>query len=782
MSSSLAVVEGPQDDYVTSANSIDDRRELLGKNLLGLGEAVIVTDPLGKIILLNQAAESLTGWADSEAKNQPIETVFRIIHEVTRQPVVQPVKSVIEQGIIQHLAQFTLLIAKDGMERAIDDSAAPIRGPDGDLEGVVLIFKDISARRLLEKGHEESRFQGEIIIASVRDSLVVLDFDLRVCSANRAFYETFHTAAAETIGRSFFELGDGQWNIDGLRALLEGVAARDVSLDEFQVEWVFPAIGSRTILLSARRLQRKDGRGAMILLTIEDVTKRRRAEVSLAASELRFRRLFEAAKDGILILDGDSGAITDANPFLLELLGFSHPELVGKRLWEIGLLGNEEASRASFQELQEKGYVRYDDLPLKTHDGRRVEVEVVSNVYRAGGPTIIQCNIRDVTARKRLEEEQRRAKEAAEEASRAKDLFLATLSHELRTPLTPVLATVEYLEMRIDLPPELRPEIASIRRNIELEARLIDDLLDVTRIGQGKLELHRERLDVHIAVRTALEFCQAEIDAKELEISLALRAQAHFVWADSARLQQIFWNLIKNAVKFTRSEGSIRIRSTNTGRGRLAIEIADTGEGIEPETLPRIFGVFEQGNPDVTRRLGGLGLGLAIAKMLVELHGGSLTVASPGKDQGSVFRIELESIPDVKNQDPRPDPAPAAVVKEKPLKLLLVEDNSDTLRAITQLLRATGFIVGTAVNVAEAMAALSFERFHVLISDIGLPDGSGLDVMRYARDSFGLKGIAFSGYGTHEDVAACMAAGFTHHLTKPSSLKILVDLIRRTAS
>ena len=369
---------------VSRRNKSSDRSERLGSNFLGIGDAVIVTDPLGKIILLNHAAESLTGWADCDAKDQPIESVFRIIHEVTRQPVIQPVKRVIEHGIIQHLAQFTLLIAKDGVERAIDDSAAPIRDAGGNLDGVVLIFKDISDRRRLEKGLEETRLQGEVIIASVRDSLVVLDVDLRVRSANRSFYETFRTSPSETIGRSLFELGDGQWNIDRFRAVLEDMLTRDKPLDEFEVEWVFPAIGPRTMLLNARRLYRAEGREAMILLVIEDITDRRWTEHSLAASELRFRRLFEAAKDGILILDFDSGAITDANPFVLELLGYSHVELVGKRLWEIGLLGDEEASRASFRELQEKGYVRYEDQPLKTRDGRQIDVEFISNVYRAG--------------------------------------------------------------------------------------------------------------------------------------------------------------------------------------------------------------------------------------------------------------------------------------------------------------------------------------------------------------------------------------------------------------
>ena len=238
----------------------------------------------------------------------------------------------------------------------------------------------------------------------------------------------------------------------GCGTLLEAVLTEDAPFDDFEVERAFPAIGARTMLLNARKLYREDGRAEMILLAIEDVTGQARSIRALADSELRFRRLFEAAKDGILILDADTGAIVDANPFLLDLLGYTHADLMGKKLWEIGLLGDVEASKASFRELQEKGYVRYEDLPLETSDGRHVEVEVVSNVYRAGETMIIQCNIRDVTERKRAEEELRQAKEAAEEAGRAKDRFLATLSHELRTPLTPVLATIAYVETMPGLP------------------------------------------------------------------------------------------------------------------------------------------------------------------------------------------------------------------------------------------------------------------------------------------------------------------------------------------
>ena len=793
----------PEDQDRTLAKELKERHERLAVTLLDIGDvvivtdgdgnvtlsarhrslgllhAVIVTDAFGNVTFLNPVAETLTGWTDSDAKNQPIETVFNIVKEVTRTQVDQPVRGVIQDGLTQCLARNTLLIAKDGSERLINDCAAPILGTTGALDGVVLIFRDVTERRRIEHGLEDTGLNCDVVLAKVRESFVVLDEDLRVVSANLAFYKTFGASPEETVGRSFFTLADGQWESPPLRTLLERFLPNAASFKDVEIEPVFPVFGARSMLLNARKLPRPDGRANLILLAIEDVTGRVRMTATLAASEIQSRRLFDAAKDGILILDAETGAIVDANLFLLDLIGYTRAGLLGKKLWEIGLLGDIEASKVSFRELQEKGYVRYEDLPLQTSDDRQIEVEVVSYMYRSGGAMIIQCNIRDVTQRRRAEEELKRAKDAAEEANRVKDRFLANLSHELRTPLTPVLATIAHVEKLPGLPLELYEGLASIRRNVELESRLIDDLLDVTRIARGKLELHQEVLDVHACLRAALEVCQSEIEMKEQEVSMALRAKAHLIWADSARIQQVFWNLIKNAVKFTPARGHISLRSANAGDGRLVIEVIDTGVGIEPMFLPRIFEAFEQGARSVTREHGGLGLGLAIAKMLVELHGGLLTVTSGGKSEGSVFTVEFQTLPPMKTHEPPLDANLDA--KGGRSHLLLIEDNFDTRQAIAQLLRSHGFYVRTAANVEKAREALDGEHFNLLISDIGLPDGSGLEIMRYSRDHIGVKGIALSGYGTDDDIRECKEAGFAHHLTKPTNMNTLVDLITRTA-
>ncbi|MGH7129946.1 MAG: hybrid sensor histidine kinase/response regulator, partial [Planctomycetaceae bacterium] len=354
------------------------------------------------------------------------------------------------------------------------------------------------------------------------------------------------------------------------------------------------------------------------------------------------------------------------------------------------------------------------------------------------------------------------------------------LSHELRTPLTPALASVNYIEAKPDLDPELRRQITMIRRNVEMEARLIDDLLDLTRISRGKIELHPEALDAHASLRRALEICHNDIEEKRLELTLGLWAERHFIWGDPARMQQVFWNLINNAVKFTPKGGRISLRTANVADGRFELVVRDTGVGIEPEAIPRIFNAFEQGERTVTRQFGGLGLGLAITKTLVEMHEGTLVAESEGPGRGATFRLTLgtieQSVEDMKN------PPASRSADHRPLRILLVDDHEDTLQMMASLLGLYGHEVQTAANVRDALDLADRDPFDLLISDIGLPDGSGLDIIRQVRRTRGIKGIALSGFGMEEDLRRSREAGFDRHLTKPVDLHTLEEAIQQVAS
>lgn len=396
---------------------------------------------------------------------------------------------------------------------------------------------------------------------------------------------------------------------------------------------------------------------------------------------------------------------------------------------------------------------------------------------------------------------------AAQAANEAKDRFLAALSHELRTPLTPVLALVASLQEDERARPFQR-ELAAIRRNVELEARLIDDLLDLTRITRGKLELRREVSDLRQVVEHAFEACVADLEAAGLRAVVDLGDGDPRLWADAPRLTQVLWNLLRNAVKFTPAGGTVTVRARQeepanaggiggTGGPRwLAVSVSDTGIGIDPEVLPRIFDAFEQGQPSIPRRFGGLGLGLAISKAIVELHGGHLAAWSEGRGRGTTFTLRLpvsDWLPEREDagagpeREPGGEPAPEP--GDRPRHILLVEDHADTAEAMADLLRALGYEVSVAATVAhglelavQAMApapeGAGAAAIDLVLSDIGLPDGSGLDLMRELGARWGLRGIALSGYGTEDDVRRSREAGFLQHLTKPVTPRTLKVAIR----
>jgi PAS domain S-box-containing protein len=388
-------------------------------------------------------------------------------------------------------------------------------------------------------------------------------------------------------------------------------------------------------------------------------------------------------------------------------------------------------------------------------------------------------SFRDVTERKRAEENLETAKIAAEQANQAKDDFLASLSHELRTPLMPAMMAASYLAENENLSPELREEVETILRNVRLEAQLIDDLLDVTRITRGKIEVHHEVADVHRLLQTAVEIVKGDIARKEIELTIDLAAAHHHVWADPVRIQQVFWNLMNNAVKFTPKTGRILIRSSNKGK-QFVFEITDTGIGIEPERQDSIFEPFHQGERSITRRFGGLGLGLTISKTLLDLHGGKIKAESAGRNKGATFRVFLDLLHEPITHST--DGGSGVVVASKKLCLLLVDDHADTRSVLSRLLRKTGHEVVTADTAENALKILNDRRFDALISDIGLPETSGYELIREAKRRQPLRAVALSGLGMDEDVQRSVDAGFDHHLTKPINFQELQSVLEKISS
>ncbi|MGI9086981.1 MAG: ATP-binding protein [Chthoniobacterales bacterium] len=382
---------------------------------------------------------------------------------------------------------------------------------------------------------------------------------------------------------------------------------------------------------------------------------------------------------------------------------------------------------------------------------------------------LVEDKTRDVTLRQELIG-----------ANAAKDQFLALLSHELRNPLSPVIAMVSELEASASDSPEVRRALEVIRRNVELEARLIDDLLDVTRISKGKLQLSLEKVNVHEILQRAYEICREEILGKDLHIEFRMRAEFAHVDGDPARLQQVFWNLIKNSVKFTPKKGRIIIETFNPSPDEIEIRTTDTGIGIEPEKISKVFNAFEQGQNSITRRFGGLGLGLAISKAMVAAHGGQIRVESDGKGQGATFVVLLHTVPapegdEVKQPSLTTEPTNAAKsrMEKRAPRLLVVDDHLDTCTGMKMMLERRGYRVTVAHAADEAIEKAEQEEFDLIISDIGLPDRSGYELMAELRATKNMRGIALSGFGMESDINRARTAGFSEHLTKPINFERL---------
>lgn len=511
-----------------------------------------------------------------------------------------------------------------------------------------------------------------------------------------------------------------------------------------------------------------------------------------AVSELRYRRLFETAQDGILILDANSGKILDANPFILDLIGYSFESVIGLELWQIGQFKDIVTNQKAFKTLQESEYIRYENLPLQSKGGRQIHVEFVSNVYFVGSDKVIQCNIRDITDRAEAQEESTKHLATVELASQSKDDVIAVLSHELRTPLTAISSMIDLIEIENELIPSLEGEravpqmnksaVTLIRRNAQNLVRLINDLLDLNHIARGTLLLDLERMDAHEVIDFALRNLESQRKLKDIQVHLQLNAPHHYILADAVKLEQIVSNLVSNAMKFTPEGGQVTIATRNDISWQLLVEVSDTGIGIRRSALSRIFSPFEQGDSSIHPRFGGLGLGLAIAHSLIEAHGGTLEAASEGLNRGAKFtarfkvddslfgeKLEIHEsgkiTANIENLFVLGDDADSCATG---LRILLVEDDEDARFCVEALLESEGYLVQAAKNVRTALELNDQHVFDLLITDVGLPDGSGRDLLKKMRASTPhLEGIALSGYGSSQDFLKTKAAGYLAHLVKP---------------
>jgi PAS domain S-box-containing protein len=745
--------------------------------------AVLIAAPLGKDAAL--AAQALEQAGIRATVCQRVSEIAERLDESTHAILVAAEALVASDipALLNRLQQQPtwsdvplIILTTSGGGDAMSRRALEIFGPTANvtllerpLQAVTLVSTLQVALRARRRQYEVRDLieQRETVLAGISDAFSALDFEFRYTFVNDRVAELAGVPKEKMLGRVIWEIFPNAVNGEFYERCQEVMKTRQPAHGDF-----FYAPWGRW--LDTRIYPSKDG----IVIFRADITEQKKKEAlaqereaKLRESQERLQLATEAADIGTFDFFPTTGEL-QLSERSRQMFGIP-PDV--KVTYETYLDGVHPDDRHIVHETVERvgqpGSTGRFDIEYRTigiADGKerwvaergRAVVDANGKVTRFIGTMV------EITDRKNAEILLQRAKNEAEEANRAKDRFLAMLSHELRTPLTPVLMTIASLRREPNLSDDLRHDLEVLHRNVELEALLIDDLLDLTRIAHGKLELHNDGVDVHAILEHALGISAGDLGGKKIQVVRHFNAREHHCWADPARLQQVFWNLVKNSAKFTPEGGRIEISTWNNEAHQIIIEISDNGIGIDPQVMPRIFDAFEQGGGTVTSKYGGLGLGLAICKRVIDLHHGTIEAHSAGKGRGAKFTVTLNAMETSMLE------GPVLFLESEPLRMkhvqiLLVEDHEDTARVLGRILRNAGFDVSHAGTVTEARALAGTRPFDLLISDVGLPDGSGLDLMKALRDAQGIKGIALSGFGTDEDVAASAAAGFAAHLTKP---------------
>ncbi|WP_088889592.1 hybrid sensor histidine kinase/response regulator [Leptolyngbya ohadii] len=527
-----------------------------------------------------------------------------------------------------------------------------------------------------------------------------------------------------------------------------------------------------------------------VISFILDISDRKRAEEEVRESERRFRRLVESNMFGVAFGDF-SGGIGYVNDYFLNMVGYSRSEFNAGEIRWTDITPPEQLylDERAVIELRTQGVAVPFEKEYIRKDGSRVPILIGAALLQEPydqQQEMIAFYI-DLTERKQAEAERETllqqteaARKAAEAANRTRDEFLAVLSHELRTPLNPILGWAKLLQSGKLDESRTKQALATIERNAELQARLIEDLLDISRILQGKLNLTTSPVDLASTVRAAMETVHLAADAKAIRIEAQLAPQVGLVSGDSTRLQQIVWNLLSNAVKFTPAGGRVEVQLAQIGN-QAQITVRDTGKGISANFLPYVFDYFRQADSTTTRQFGGLGLGLAIVRHLVELHGGTIRADSPGEGLGATFTVNLPLMasPEIVNLSPQ---RCQECLDLKNVQILVVDDEMDTRDFIQYCLEQTGAIVRVSASAREALTQLMQFKPDVVLSDIGMPDIDGYTLMQQIRalpiDQGGqIIAIALTAYAGEYDQEQALQVGFQRHLAKPVEPEELIRTI-----
>lgn len=752
-------------------------REVFRVTLRSIGDAVITTDIKGRVTYLNEVAEALTGWSHSEAVGQPLERVFDIVNETSRQPVENPATRALKHGVVMGLANHTILIRKDGTECPIDDSAAPIRDEDGHVSGCVLIFRDVTAQRTSEREKANQLLTARLlasIVETSNDAIISKSLDGIIQSWNAAAEHLFGFTADQAMGQHISliippeRIAEEEQIINRLRA--------GQRLEHFETERKRSDGQLLTVSLTISPL--KDDAGNVIGASkiARDITERKRIETE----RHNFVALIENSTDFIGMSD------LYGVPFFVNRAGL---EMVG--------LDDLDAARrvsvADFFFPEDQPMIMDEFLPRVMQDGHG-EVEIRFRNFKTGQARWMAYKVfkltdaanqtigfatvsQDVTEQKRLGDNLRILANDLSETDRRKNEFLATLAHELRNPLAPMSNMLEVLKRADGNSEILKQAHETIERQLGQMVRLVDDLLDLNRVTHDRLELRRSEVELSSVLQQAVEVALPLIDSAGHKLTIDLPEEPINLNADGTRLAQVFGNLLNNSCKYTKANGAISLSAKRVD-DEVVVSVKDNGAGIPADKLDSIFEMFMQVDRTAERSQGGLGIGLTLVKRLVEMHGGSIEARSAGEGKGSEFVVRLpvlsRPVESVESDSWVPQMTPTQ------RRVLIVDDNLDSADSLAMLMKITDNEAYLAHDGEEAIKAIEKHRPEVVLLDIGLPKLDGHEVCRRVRQEPWGKDIviiALTGWGQADDRRKSQEAGFDGHLVKPIDYDKLLDLL-----
>jgi PAS domain S-box-containing protein len=660
-----------------------------------------------------------------------------------------------------------------------DVVVTPIQDADGQVIQLLSISRDITERKQTE---EELR-QFKLLIELSYEPILVWDLEQGIISWNQGCEQLYGYTREEATGQNSHTL---------LQTIHPLTQAELIAILERDRQWTGELkhtthTGQQVIVESRQQLIETNGQ-RLVLETNRNITERKKAEEALRRSEERYRTLFETMEDGFCIIE----MLFDANNTPVD---YRFLEINPAFEQQTGLQQAEgKTARQLIPDLEEFWFETYGRVAL-TGEATRFEngSEVMNRWFEVYAFPIGQRENHKVallfkeisdrkvieTQREKLLQQEQAAREAAERANRMKDEFLAVLSHELRTPLNPILGWAKILQSSKVNSDKLQQGLSTIERNAKQQVQLINDLLDISRIISGKLSLSFATIDLAESIKAAMETVRLAAEAKAIRFEVLLDSSVGLVRGDTDRLQQVVWNLLSNAIKFTPTGGGVTVQLTYVDR-HAQIQVSDTGRGIQPEFLPYVFELFRQQDSSTTRSFGGLGLGLAIARQVVEAHGGSITVASAGEGQGATFTVQLPLIP--VSQPDTPDDLNNQMLSLGNRRVIVVDDDADSLELVKVILEQTGATVQAVSSATKALSVLTQAQFDLLISDIGMPEMDGYTFIRQVRGlpsqfNRDIPAIALTAYAGETNRHQILAAGFQVHLSKPIDPQHLLDII-----